>query len=105
MAKQIGHITESGMGGFLNPPTHPEYYLSIRGEGFSECLSAAVKDQRLTDGTRAKALAILESWEKPPITDPGVQKWIQRVLVLFGGDAGIAHIRKFYNDYVPIEGA
>jgi hypothetical protein len=77
-----GRIVNSGMGGFLRPPTHPI----------------------------AAASAKLQSWQPLPIDSPRVQGWILQVLGYFidancwSGDGklvGVSFIQNYYPDFVP----
>src|SRR5690349_1630197 len=78
-----GSIVKEGMGGFLNPPGHPEHTMSVVGYRFSESLSAAVNDENLDPALRAEAKQILDDWEanKPPID----RDWVHSVLGYFRG--------------------
>jgi hypothetical protein len=126
-----GKIADSGMGGFLNPPAHPEHTKSIVsffGDTFSISLSAAVKETWLDDETRNKAKRILSNWKPPDIESPEVQEWILKVLGYFKNcyqsengswdasdlrivndssllpvdkHAGVYLIRKYYHDFTP----
>lgn len=88
--KEKGRITSSGMGGFLNPPTHPEHTMHVeidlrrrpenRG-GLS--LSSAVDCDWLDAGTRMAAKAVLNSWQAPPMESAEIQAWILQVLGYF----------------------
>jgi hypothetical protein len=92
--KERGRIVQSGMGGFLNPPGHPEHTQSVETDlhrrpenrgGMS--LSAAVACDWLDDATRAAARTILKTWEanKPALNNPEVQEWVRQVLGYFRG--------------------
>lgn len=90
MGKERGIIVRGGMGGFLNPPTHPEHNLSVefdlrrRKENRGSCsLSAAVDMAWLDDAIRAAAKHRIESWQRPPLDSPEVQEWILQVLGYF----------------------
>lgn len=85
-----GKIVHSGMGGFLNPPNHPEHNYSVRsvyGDTFSICLSSAVKETWLNDEVRFEAKKLLQNWKKnrPDIKSEEVQEWIFQVLGYFRG--------------------
>lgn len=90
--KERGRIVHKGMGGFLNPPGHPEHEWSMQIDlkrrpenrgGMS--LSAAAECDWLADLDRAAARSKLESWEKSklPLQDPLVQDWVHQVLGYF----------------------
>lgn len=91
MKKEFGVINHSsGMGGFLNPPTHPEHTNSVeidldKRKENRGCmsLSAAVECEWLSDTTRAWAKELLDGWKKPNINSPEVKKWIRQVLGYF----------------------
>lgn len=78
-----GKIVSEGMGGFLNPPTHPEHSHSVHslyGDTFSMSLSAAVESDWLDDETKAAAKRMLDSWARPDIESPAIRDWVHRVL-------------------------
>ncbi len=88
--KERGRIVASGMGGFLNPPGHPEHTHHVETElrrrpenrgGMS--LRSAVESTWLASETRNAARRMLESWNanRPPI-DP---EWVRSVLGYFRG--------------------
>jgi len=88
--KEHGAIDNSGMGGFLNPPTHPEHIKSVRTElhrrrenqgGMS--LSCAVNSEYLDNDTRQQAKRILDEWQAPLIDSEEIQEWILQVLGYF----------------------
>jgi hypothetical protein len=74
-------IADGGMGGFLNPPNHPEHDHHVRGP-YGDCcsLSCAVSDQTLLGSIRQEAQAILEAWDRPSLDSPEVREWITQVL-------------------------
>lgn len=84
-------ITRSGMGGFLNPPTHPEHTFSViernsRGaESGCMSLTAAVEASYLPDSIRQRAVGILKEWQAPAIESPEIQEWVLQVLGYFRG--------------------
>jgi len=78
-----GKLVHKGMGGFLNPPTHPEHkwdVQSVYGDTFHMSLSAAAEATWLNDETRRQATSLLRNWKRPPIQSPEVQDWIRKVL-------------------------
>ncbi len=82
----IGRIDNSGMGGFLNPPTHPEYDYCVRyGTDGSMSLSAGAESDELDEATRMEAKKLLSDWVPPPMDDPEVVKWVHQVLGYFKG--------------------
>ena len=90
--KERGRIVSSGMGGFLNPPTHPEHTHSVetdlrrRPEDRGRMsLSYAATCEYLADETRAAAKRRLDEWVAPPVDSPEIQAWIRRVLGYFAG--------------------
>lgn len=81
-----GKIVASGMGGFLNPPTHPEHSFSVSssyGDTFSMSLTAAAKTDWLNSATKAAARHLLKTWKAPAIESTEVQDWIAHVLGYF----------------------
>lgn len=88
--KERGIIVHSGMGGFLNPPTHPEHSYSVmfdlkrKRENRSSCsLSAALENDWLCDEVRLEAAKLLKEWKSPDINSPEVKDWISKVLGYF----------------------
>src|SRR5262245_63196618 len=78
------------MGGFLNPPGHPEHTMSVETDlrrrpenRGSMSLSSAAKSEWLHPETRAEAQRILSSWQKPPLHHPDVVDWRRQVLGYF----------------------
>lgn len=88
--KTRGRIGDSGCGGFLNPPTHPEHTYCVetfsggRIDGFMS-LSHAVECEWLDDLTREQAKLLLIEWQRPDIDSPEVQDWIHHILGYFKG--------------------
>jgi hypothetical protein len=89
-----GRIVNSGVGGFLNPPGHPEHTHSVETDlrrkpenRGSMSLSYAVKSQWLDSGTFAEAMTLLLAWavNKLPLTAPAVKDWILQCLGYFRG--------------------
>lgn len=89
-----GRIVSGGMGGFLNPPGHPEHTFSVeidlrRGKENrgTMSLSYAVDCECLDQETRRSARWLLNQWKKeqPAIQDPAIQDWICNVLGYFRG--------------------
>lgn len=88
--KERGIISRSGMGGFLNPPTHPEhnYHVMIdlkrkREDRGGMSLSAAVNTEWLDDKVKKEASNLLTNWVKPDINSPEIKDWIYNVLGYF----------------------
>jgi len=86
--KTKGHIIREGMGGFLNPPTHPEYTWSVetdlrrRPENRDQMsLQSAVDCEWLDPATRTVAKRLLSSWHRPPLES--VHDWVLQVLGYF----------------------
>jgi len=87
-----GRIVNTGAGGFLNPPGHPEHKYSIETDlrqrpenRGSMSLSGAVDCEWLDAATRAAAKAKLDSWVPLPLDAPEVQDWIRQVIGYFWG--------------------
>lgn len=83
-----GRIENSGCGGFLCPPDHPEHDYSVvssYGNPFSMSLSYASESDWLNSKTKQAARGMLKTWEnsKLSIFDPEVQNWIHNVLGYF----------------------
>lgn len=82
-------VVNKGMGGFLNPPGHPEHSRSveeycIQTEKGSMSLTWFLSSAKKDDKTRFKVKNILEKWEKSKPSSPD-QKWVRRVLGYFAG--------------------
>lgn len=97
-----GHIVNEGMGGFLNPPAHPEHILSVKGsrdEGGS--LSYIAYDPGAAsywdEETVQRARNILETWTPLPLDHPDVEDWVRQVMGYFrgcyGGDRSLGEQR------------
>lgn len=87
-----GRIVQPGMGGFLNPPTHPEHDWHVETDlrrrpenrgGMS--LTAATEATWLDSATRAEARKMLKNWQPPPLNSPEIVDWRQQVLGYFRG--------------------
>lgn len=89
-----GRITKGGMGGFLNPPGHPEHDWHVETGLWREpenrgeySLRYAVDSPMLDLATRAAARTLLNTWEltKAALNSPAVVKWIHQVLGYYAG--------------------
>jgi len=90
--KEKARIVSGGMGGFLNPPTHPGHRAHVmtdlrrrpenRG---SMSLESAAESEWLDPATRAAARKMLRDWVPPPINSPEIADWIHQVLGYFRG--------------------
>jgi hypothetical protein len=85
-------VVSGGMGGFLNPPQHPEHTMHVetdlnrsRNNRGSMSLSYAVECDYIDPAIRARVRCILSQWEAPPLESPAVQDWIRQVLGYFKG--------------------
>ena len=85
--KVSGKIAKGGMGCFLNPPKHPEYYCHVkniagdkRAGRFNMSLEAAADSTSLDDHIRGVARKILRQWKPLPLDSEPVQNWIHHVL-------------------------
>ena len=91
---QKGKIVESGMGGFINPPGHPEHDWHVETDlrrkpenRSAMSLSYAVDSPMLDGATKAAARTLLNTWEanKPALNSPAVVDWIRQVLGYYAG--------------------
>ena len=87
-----GRIASGGMGGFLNPPTHPEHMnhvetdLQRRPENRGiMSLTAAAEATWLDPTIRGAARRILQSWQAPALETEEIQAWVRQVLGYFRG--------------------
>lgn len=79
-------IVNRGMGGFLNPPTHPEHFYSVEGSNFSYCLSGAIMSGEYIDQSVVRQVnQLLTQWQPPEIDSPEIQDWILQVMGYFAG--------------------
>lgn len=92
--KERGAIQSRGMGGFLNPPGHPEHTHSVEfdlhrraDDRGSMSLGSAVESEWLDDAIRSRAKAMLDEWasNKASLESEEVQAWVRRVLGYFRG--------------------
>ena len=86
--RNYGKLVHSGMGGFLNPPGHPEHEWSIQssyGDTFSMSLSAAAESDWLEAKAKGAAIGKLKSWKPMDLESEPVQDWIVQVLGYFKG--------------------
>jgi hypothetical protein len=81
-----GKIVNSGMGGFLDPPTYPTHAQSVHSvydDTFSCSLPSAASSEWLDRETATEAARIIANWQKPPIDSPEIRDWIEQVLGYF----------------------
>jgi hypothetical protein len=85
-------LIHEGMGGFLNPPTHPEHDWSVQTDlrrrpenRGSMSLTAASTCEYLDGFISGAAKRQLADWKAPAIDSPEVQEWIRQVLGYFKG--------------------
>lgn len=80
-------LCNSGCGGFLNPPNHPESTYSFQDSRTLLSLSGALKDGNLDPYNKRQARELLETWEKEkyPLDHSEVTEWIHQVLGYFKG--------------------
>ena len=90
MTKEKARIVDEGMGGFLNPPTHPEHTHSVEFDLHRRpehrgrmCLTLARDEDWLTDSIRIEVNAMLDAWQAPPLDSPDVHEWVLQVLGYF----------------------
>jgi len=92
MANILEAVVSGGMGGFLNPPGHPEHSLHVETDrnrrlcnrgGIS--LSSSLTINYVDSSVQKQVEEILTGWEnnKPSIDDDEVQDWICHVLGYF----------------------
>lgn len=90
--KEKGKIVNDGMGGFLNPPKHPEHNFSVETDlrrhkenrgGMS--LTVALDCDWLDDETKKEVSLILNNWEreKLPLEHEEVKNWTCLVMGYF----------------------
>lgn len=128
---QKAKIISEGMGGFLNPPSHPEHFFSVKDRGYfslSYYLNTIHCDCLIV---KREIEGLLKEWEqnKPSISSIETQIWIKKVLGYYrncyvrpycGNDCdklfisktlnplanahihrGVCFIREFYPEFVP----
>jgi len=85
-------VRSAGMGGFLNPPGHPEHTAHVetdchrRPEHRGGCsLSYAASQEWVDAETRAEAKYLLDRWQtsRPTLDSPAVREWILQCLGYF----------------------
>lgn len=85
-------IVREGVGGFLNPPTHPEHTYSVetdlnrhRDNRGSMALSSAIASDYVDESAKQQAKNLLAEWEanKPALSEWECQLWIKRVMGYF----------------------
>jgi hypothetical protein len=122
-------LVNRGMGGFLNPPTHPEHEWSVieieRNREVGSMMLTLAAEQSFQP-----AVDKLAAWVAPPLDSSEVQDWISQVLGYFKGcykgqgedgwnctklrihqkpdpmlnidtHAGVHLIRKYYPEFTP----
>jgi hypothetical protein len=92
MTTTKGRIVSGGCGGFLNPPPHPENFISVeidlnrkKEDRGVLSLSYAIECDWLDRQTRHAARYKLNTWRRnrPPLSDSTIQDWILNVLGYF----------------------
>lgn len=88
MSSYVGRIAAGGMGGFLNPPGHPEHDWHVEGyrgdcASLSSCVNSTASDW--SERVRKQAAAKLADWVKLPLSSPAVDDWVRQVLGYFRG--------------------
>ena len=76
-------IFKGGMGGFLTPPTYPEHYMHVRGDGSHLSLSYVANNSSYPEDIRKNATKILRKWNRPVLETDAIQNWIFQVLGYF----------------------
>lgn len=83
-----------GMGGFLNPPGHPEHTIHVetdldrrKDNRGGMCLSAAVTSDWVDLETQAQAKGLLDGWaaNRTKLEAPEIQAWVLQVLGYYKG--------------------
>lgn len=76
-------LASTGMGGSLNPPTHPEHTRSVVEKYLNghECGSMSLSFAARMNFAPAQHL--LEEWKAPPIESEVVQQWVRQILGYF----------------------
>lgn len=87
-----GKIVNTGLAGFLSPPTHPELHFHIEVNNRRDpekhgrwTLSFAKDCKWLNREVRQLAKKLLTSWVRPDINSAEVKDWIHQVLGYFRG--------------------
>lgn len=82
-------LVNEGMGGFLNPPGHPEHNWSVRTRNDGSCYSlsyAANSDgMPVSNAAKTAAQTKLNEWQPLPLNAPETKKWICQILGYFNG--------------------
>jgi hypothetical protein len=86
--KTTFRIVKGGVGGFLNPPGHPEHDYSVREYGGREevgssSLSSAITSSWISSEIKTKAKDLLAEWEAQK-GEPD-RNWVHQVLGYFAG--------------------
>ena len=85
-------VEGQGMGGFLEPPGHPEHTYHVETElrrapanrgGVS--LGGALEYSYISPESRAEAKRLLEGYKPPPIKSAAAKAWIQQILGYYRG--------------------
>lgn len=94
MEKEKARVINSGMGGFLNPPGHPEHTKSVETDLLrrpenrgSMSLSIAADCEYIDSITQQRAKVILHEWSlhRARLASEEIQDWIKQVLGYFRG--------------------
>ncbi|MDR2571812.1 MAG: hypothetical protein LBD23_16160 [Oscillospiraceae bacterium] len=76
-------IKNNGVGGFLNPPTHPEHTMSVGDKNNHLSLSGAIQYEWVPKNIKEQAQKILDDWKKPALDSPEIVDWRRHVLGYF----------------------
>jgi hypothetical protein len=81
----MSRIDNSGMGGFLNPPGHPEHNYSVKYYDGSCCLSTAAREQGdwIELEVRQEAKKLLSDWESKNSHKKPDSTWVKKTLAYF----------------------
>lgn len=108
--KKEDHIRliNTGMGGYLNPPNHPEHNWSVqtdlhkkRENRGSMRLSYTLTEEWLSIEQKQMIKDKLAEWDKLPLTHKLVKEWISKCKKHFAGYPSLLkkHIQEYYPDY------
>jgi len=101
-------LKNTGMGGFLTPPNHPEqkwcveFDLNRKPENRgSMSLSYALTEDWLTPTQKALIQSKLDEWNKLPLEHKDTQEWINECQKHYAGLPSmlVKHIQQYYPEF------